>query len=42
MKKGDIFEGIVDHTEFPNKGIVLIEEPDCKVEGVIKKALKML
>ena len=31
MKKGDIFEGIVDRTEFPNKGIVSIEEPDCKV-----------
>ena len=31
MKKGDIFEGIVDRTEFPNKGIVFIEEPDCKV-----------
>ena len=25
MKKGDLFEGIVDVIEFPNKGIVTVD-----------------
>lgn len=26
MKKGEIYEGIVEKTEFPNKGIVTVED----------------
>ena len=35
MKKGEVFEGIVERVDFPNKGIVMIE--DTKV--TIKNAL---
>ena len=44
MKKGQIVEGIVEHVDFPNKGVVLIEETNeagerethrVEVKGVI-------
>lgn len=35
MKKGEIYEGIVEKIEFPNKGIVIIEEE----RAVVKNAL---
>ena len=44
MKKGQILEGIVEHVDFPNKGVVLIEETNeagerethrVEVKGVI-------
>lgn len=35
MKKGEIYEGIVEKIEFPNKGIVMIEEE----RAVVKNAL---
>ena len=28
MKKGQIFEGIIETVEFPNKGIVRVQEAD--------------
>lgn len=45
MKKGQIVEGIVEHVDFPNKGVVLIEETNeagerethrVEVKGVIR------
>ena len=32
MKKGEIYEGIVEKTEFPNKGIVYVEDEDAYVQ----------
>ena len=49
MKKGEIYEGIVEKTEFPNKGIVTVEErrvavkntlPGQKVQFRLKKVRK--
>ena len=49
MKKGDIFEGIVDRVDFPNKGIVEAEGerivvkntiPGQKIQGVLTKKRK--
>lgn len=49
MKKGEIYEGIVEKTEFPNKGIVTVEErrvavkntlPGQKIEFRLKKVRK--
>ena len=46
MKKGDLFEGIVDVIEFPNKGIVTVDgerivvknaHPGQKIQGVLTK-----
>lgn len=40
MKKGQIYEGIVDRIEFPNKGIVIIDkENEDKEKCVVKNAL---
>ena len=40
MKKGQIYEGIVDRIEFPNKGIVIIEEENNgQGKCVVKNAL---
>ena len=36
MKKGEVYEGVVERTEFPNKGLVAIEDRMAKVKGVIK------
>lgn len=36
MKKGQIVEGIVEKVEFPNKGVVKIEEGILKVKNVLK------
>ena len=35
MKKGQIFEGIVERVEFPNKGIVIIEDEKVIVKNTI-------
>ena len=49
MKKGDLFEGIVDVIEFPNKGIVTVDGerivvknalPGQKIQGVLTKKRK--
>ena len=49
MKKGDLFEGIVDVIEFPNKGIVTVDVerivvknalPGQKIQGVLTKKRK--
>ena len=49
MKKGDLFEGIVETIEFPNKGIVTVEGervvvknalPGQKIQGVLTKKRK--
>lgn len=49
MKKKDMFEGMVDHVEFPNKGIVYVEEekvivknslPGQKVRAQVNKKRK--
>ena len=49
MKKGDLFEGIVDAIEFPNKGIVTVDGerivvknalPGQKIQGVLTKKRK--
>lgn len=49
MKKGDLFEGIVEVIEFPNKGIVTVEGerivvknaiPGQKIKGVLTKKRK--
>ena len=49
MKKGEIYEGIVEKTEFPNKGIVTVEDrrvavkntlPGQKVQFRLKKVRK--
>ena len=37
MKKGQIFEGIVDYIDFPNKGIVQVKEEGCEPRNVIVK-----
>ena len=40
MKKGNQYEGIIDKIEFPNKGIMIIEEESGKTERLmIKNAL---
>lgn len=36
MKKGEVVEGIVEYVEFPNKGIVKIEDKKIIVKNVIK------
>ena len=36
MKKGDILEGFVEYTNFPNKGYVHVEDKKIGVKGVIK------
>lgn len=36
MKKGQIVEGIVEKTEFPNKGTVTVEDKTFAVKGTIK------
>ena len=35
MKKGEIYTGIVDRVNFPNKGIVYIEDEKVSVKGVL-------
>ena len=43
MKKGQIVEGIVEHVDFPNKGVVLIEETneagECETHRVEVKGV---
>ena len=40
MKKGQIYEGIVERIEFPNKGIVLVEEENgVQSKCIVKNAL---
>ena len=40
MKKGQVYEGIVERIEFPNKGIVLIEEENgVQSKCIVKNAL---
>ncbi len=39
MKKGDIFEGCVLRTDFPNKGIVEVQTEDGSVHITVKNAL---
>lgn len=39
MKKGQVYEGIVDRIEFPNKGIVIVEEDNGQAKCVVKNAL---
>lgn len=41
MKKGGIYEGIVEKTEFPNKGIIYIEEEGERVKGEKEKGEKV-
>ena len=36
MKKGQIFEGIVETIEFPNKGIITVEDRKITVKNVLK------
>ena len=31
MKKGQVYEGLIEKVEFPNKGIVAVEGEDKKV-----------
>ena len=33
MKKGQVFEGIVERVDFPNKGIVRVEGETCVVKN---------
>lgn len=33
MKKGQVYTGIVEHVDFPNKGIVKVEEEACVVKN---------
>ena len=49
MKKGDIFEGVVERMDFPNKGIVMVDGdsivvknalPGQKIQGVLTKKRK--
>ena len=35
MKKGDLFEGIVDVIEFPNKGIVTVDGERIVVKNAL-------
>jgi len=35
MKKGQIYEGYVERTDFPNKGIVMIEDTKVVVKGAL-------
>lgn len=35
MKKGQIYEGVVERVEFPNKGIIRCEEETAVVKNVI-------
>ena len=35
MKKGEIYEGLVEKTEFPNKGIVTVEERRVAVTNAL-------
>ena len=40
MKKGQVYEGIVEKIEFPNKGIVIVEEEIGKPSKcIVKNAL---
>lgn len=36
LKKGQIVEGIVEKTEFPNKGTVTVEDRNFAIKGVLK------
>ena len=36
MKKGDLFEGIVDVIEFPNKGIVTVDGERIVVKNALQ------
>lgn len=36
MKKGEIYEGMVERVEFPNKGFVKVEDRLAEVKGVIE------
>lgn len=40
MKKGQIYEGLVEKYEFPNKGIINYKEEDKETKVVVKGALK--
>ena len=42
MKKGQVYEGIVEKIEFPNKGIVIVEEEDGKQSKCIVKNAETL
>ncbi len=35
MKKGEVYSGIVERVEFPNKGVVHTEEGDIRVKGCL-------
>ena len=37
MKKGEIYEGIVEKTEFPNKGIVTVEDRRVAVKNTYSR-----
>ncbi len=39
MKKGQVYEGIVEKIEFPNKGIVIVEDGENTGKCVVKNAL---
>ena len=39
MKKGDLFEGIVDVIEFPNKGIVTVDGERIVVKNALPGCL---
>ena len=30
MKKGEIVEGVIERIQFPNKGIMSVEDTNCK------------
>ena len=35
MKKGQVYEGVVERVDFPNKGIVITEEGSCVVKNAL-------
>ena len=35
MKKGEVFEGIVERLDFPNKGILRIDDETVMVKNVL-------
>ena len=35
MKKGEAFEGIIEKTEFPNKGILHIEDRKIRIKNTL-------
>lgn len=35
MKKNEIYEGVVSRVDFPNKGIVMVEDTPCVIKNVI-------